>query len=388
MAHRVRRWGVGLTLSAAALLVLGTAAHGAYGTYQLTVTTKNWDGSAANDCFVKFHNLTTNSSSTWRYTGLNDNQFTFYRSGCSKYDSARVQVVKDTLLGNTKSGNIRYVICDSIESKTVKISSGIILVAGPYAYAEPAPMYGGGRSGVTTAIALTTDCEDSTQYATTVRFSAHFDPGSLQVLSVTPNYGGPYYDTYYDWNNTEGWVTYECSSYNPDGEPVPGPTEPTAELAYVEFEGTATIDPCWYFGVQPYDPVNGRQDPSPSSVNGIFCIPTETHFPYFPPVSAQESPIGLKPLPFEVSAARPNPFSSITAIEFSLKGGSHHVLLRVLDARGRPLKTLASGTFEAGSHTVYWDGKDERGETVPEGVYFYQFEAEDNRINRKVILAR
>jgi flagellar hook assembly protein FlgD len=93
-------------------------------------------------------------------------------------------------------------------------------------------------------------------------------------------------------------------------------------------------------------------------------------------------------LPFEVSAARPNPFSSITAIEFSLKGGSHHVLLRVLDASGRPLRTLACGTFEAGSHTVYWDGKNAREKSVPEGVYFYQFEACNNRINRKVILAR
>ena len=54
---------------------------------------------------------------------------------------------------------------------------------------------------------------------------------------------GAYYDTYYDWDNDEGWLTYECQGCNPDGEPVPGPGEPTAELADVEFEDTAILGP-------------------------------------------------------------------------------------------------------------------------------------------------
>jgi hypothetical protein len=386
----LKRYGKSVALAVALLVVLGAAAHGAYGTYQLTVTTKNCDGSVANDCFVKFHNLSTSSSSIWRYTGINSNQVIFSRPGCSKYDSARIQVVKDTLVGNTKTGNLRYVICDSVESKTVKISSGFVLVATAQVYTEPCPYYAGGRNTFLSTISMTTDCEDSTQYAQTVRFSGHFDPGSLQVVGITPIPGG-FYDTYSDWDNEEGWVTYECQSYDPNGEPIPTFQADAVELAQVEFDGTATLDPCSPLIFNSFDPLTGpggRQTPPPSDVNGVLCPPTETHFPAFPPVSLLESPAGLTPMPVELDAARPNPFSSATTIEFTLKEGAETVVLSVLDASGRTLTTLASGAFDRGSHTVRWDGRSDLGTRVAEGVYFCHLEAGDHRISRKIILSR
>ena len=46
------------------------------------------------------------------------------------------------------------------------------------------------------------------------------------------------------------------------------------------------------------------------------------------------------------------------------------IAVRVYDVRGALVKTLAEGTFEAGTHSVQWDGDDVTGRRVGAGVYF------------------
>ena len=56
----------------------------------------------------------------------------------------------------------------------------------------------------------------------------------------------------------------------------------------------------------------------------------------------------------------PNPFNPITNIKFDLpKAG--HVRLDVFDVSGRLVKTLVDENRAAASHTVTWDGTDNRG---------------------------
>jgi glucose/arabinose dehydrogenase len=65
----------------------------------------------------------------------------------------------------------------------------------------------------------------------------------------------------------------------------------------------------------------------------------------------------------------PNPFSTTTQITFSL-ARTDRVRLAAFDAKGRHVKTLVDGDLAAGAVHVTWDGTDERGITVPPGLYF------------------
>lgn len=74
---------------------------------------------------------------------------------------------------------------------------------------------------------------------------------------------------------------------------------------------------------------------------------------------------------------QPNPFSpedGMTSIRFSLDK-STDAQLRVYDLSGRLVRTLAEGSFPAGEHQVNWNGKNDRGENVSSGVYFYRLQA-------------
>jgi len=83
----------------------------------------------------------------------------------------------------------------------------------------------------------------------------------------------------------------------------------------------------------------------------------------------------------------PNPFNPSTRIRFSL-GASASVRLEVFDLRGRLAATLAAGERPAGTHSVEWDGRDERGRALPAGVYLYRLSAGGTAITRKMVLLK
>jgi hypothetical protein len=67
----------------------------------------------------------------------------------------------------------------------------------------------------------------------------------------------------------------------------------------------------------------------------------------------------------------PNPVSSTTSIAFSLVKPAD-VSLDIFDVSGRLVRTLESGHREAGSHTATWNGLDEAGSRLANGVYYYR----------------
>ncbi|GAI30575.1 unnamed protein product, partial [marine sediment metagenome] len=62
--------------------------------------------------------------------------------------------------------------------------------------------------------------------------------------------------------------------------------------------------------------------------------------------------------------------------------------LRIYDAAGREVKTLVSERAPAGSYSVTWDGYDESGAHLSQGVYFVRLEAGSFNATKKVILHR
>jgi hypothetical protein len=82
---------------------------------------------------------------------------------------------------------------------------------------------------------------------------------------------------------------------------------------------------------------------------------------------------------------QPNPFSPETRIAFDLpKSGP--VELVIYSVNGRLIRRLVKDTREAGRHTASWDGRDDAGEKVGSGIYFYQLIATGVDESRRMIL--
>lgn len=83
----------------------------------------------------------------------------------------------------------------------------------------------------------------------------------------------------------------------------------------------------------------------------------------------------------------PNPFNPETTITFALKNAGD-VSLTVYNIKGEKVRTLVNGTYEASEHTVVWNGKDDRGNDVGSGIYFYKMDTADYTSTRKMILLK
>ena len=70
----------------------------------------------------------------------------------------------------------------------------------------------------------------------------------------------------------------------------------------------------------------------------------------------------------------PNPFNSYTTICYQLLSNSN-VRIKIYNLSGKEVRTLVNENQKAGKHSVVWDGKDDSGERVSSGVYFYQLKA-------------
>jgi len=83
----------------------------------------------------------------------------------------------------------------------------------------------------------------------------------------------------------------------------------------------------------------------------------------------------------------PNPFNPRTCISFSIARPGE-VVLRIYDVAGRQVRVLVEERKEAGEHAVFWDGCDDRGTSLPSGVYFCRLVAPGLRETRKMVILR
>jgi hypothetical protein len=83
----------------------------------------------------------------------------------------------------------------------------------------------------------------------------------------------------------------------------------------------------------------------------------------------------------------PNPFNPETQIKFVLPKPAR-VKLEVYNLLGQKVVTLIDKEMAAGSNTVVWDGKNETGENVSSGIYFYRLESGDLKETKKMVIVR
>ncbi|NNE42930.1 MAG: T9SS type A sorting domain-containing protein [Gemmatimonadetes bacterium] len=87
---------------------------------------------------------------------------------------------------------------------------------------------------------------------------------------------------------------------------------------------------------------------------------------------------------FTLDPPAPNPVGNAPSeIRFVLERAAP-VTLDVFDVSGRRVANLTSGSRAAGSHSVAWDGRDDRGFRVSSGTYFVRLEVQGAARTRKV----
>jgi len=82
----------------------------------------------------------------------------------------------------------------------------------------------------------------------------------------------------------------------------------------------------------------------------------------------------------------PNPFGPETSIGYRLSQPVP-VELGIYDASGRQVRSLIHAQQAAGEYSVRWDGRNDAGDLLPSGVYFYRLNAGGENQVRKMVLS-
>jgi glucose/arabinose dehydrogenase len=83
----------------------------------------------------------------------------------------------------------------------------------------------------------------------------------------------------------------------------------------------------------------------------------------------------------------PNPFRQDIALEFSLARAGN-VRLEIVSVDGRHVRTVAAAAMTAGTHRLRWDGLDDRGARVSQGLYFAHLSTPDRDVTRRLVYLR
>jgi hypothetical protein len=199
----------------------------------------------------------------------------------------------------------------------------------------------------------------------------------LQRNVVASNFSGS--GTPNGFNLVSGTATFSCNLFfdNANGN-YGGVTDPTGSNGNIDTDplfcdivvGDYTLDinspaataTCGFMGAQPTVCNNvgtGIGDETPGTIARRFGLEQNS----------------------------PNPFNPSTQIRFSLPTAGP-VQLRIYDVRGRLVRTLVDQAYEAGTWTVTWNGRDDRGRSVASGAYLYELRADSRRQVRKMGLLK
>jgi len=83
----------------------------------------------------------------------------------------------------------------------------------------------------------------------------------------------------------------------------------------------------------------------------------------------------------------PNPFNPETTIQFQLNY-SEPINLSIINIKGQRVRTLINEYRAAGEHRYNWDGKDDEGEPLPSGIYFYHLSGKTFSVSGKMLLLK
>jgi hypothetical protein len=99
------------------------------------------------------------------------------------------------------------------------------------------------------------------------------------------------------------------------------------------------------------------------------------------------SALSAVPNSFVVSQNYPNPFNSSTTINYQLPEDSQ-VSIKIYNAVGQEIRTLADEYKTAGYYTVSWNGRDQADNPVVSGIYLCRFHAGNHDHIQRMVVVR
>ena len=94
------------------------------------------------------------------------------------------------------------------------------------------------------------------------------------------------------------------------------------------------------------------------------------------------------PTQFALHQNYPNPFNPSTQISFDIPEGSELVSLNIYNILGKKVSTLLNNVLNPGKHKIEWNAKDNEGNPVASGIYFYELSSSSFTARKKMLLIR
>ena len=86
-----------------------------------------------------------------------------------------------------------------------------------------------------------------------------------------------------------------------------------------------------------------------------------------------------------ITSISPNPFRSNVHVSLNPPGRDKQRAIRIYNAAGQMVRTIAMTGMPGSNLSIFWDGKDQFGKTVIPGVYFVRVESDMESCQRKLI---
>ncbi len=84
----------------------------------------------------------------------------------------------------------------------------------------------------------------------------------------------------------------------------------------------------------------------------------------------------------------PNPFHEKTHIAYCVGSNAKDTKLQIYDVTGRVVKSFRIGRDALQSAQVSWDGRDDKNQQLPGGIYFVELKSNNEAITKKVIMLK
>ena len=129
---------------------------------------------------------------------------------------------------------------------------------------------------------------------------------------------------------------------------------------------------------------NISHDP-PDAPDSVFSFLVDVN------VGIGDDPPSMPSLPktFYLSQNYPNPFNPSTTVTYNIpEGEGGNVIIQIFDIRGRLVRSLVQEERNAGTYSVHWNGRNDRGEEVGSGAYICCMKAREFISTKKMTVAR
>ncbi|NIR48339.1 T9SS type A sorting domain-containing protein [candidate division KSB1 bacterium] len=229
------------------------------------------------------------------------------------------------------------------------------------------------RSGDPTGFAITNISNSSNSMTATFDFDILPPAAPQNLVIANPSEDGANPILQWDANtepDLDHYLVWRGTTPNWKTTPITWETSPAANVTVTTWTDNETfIDldvlSATYYRVTAVDDANNESDYSNTTST------TSSNIHKAGVGEEKEERTTAIPIAFALHQNFPNPFNPQTEIRFELPA-ANHVTLEIYNVLGEKIRTLTERNLTAGFHAASWDGKDDRGQNVPSGLYIYR----------------